>query len=79
MNNPSLREETRYQRAIPIPPTRGSSILEWLENTGRFMVRDTHDITYLDSDDPEISELMGDSSFVVDDDDDFAADFEAEE
>lgn len=69
--NPSLREEPRSQRAAVIPLKQESSILDWLENTGRLLARDNKDVDYLD-DDEEIADLMGadDNAFDIDDDDD---------
>jgi hypothetical protein len=68
--NPSLREEPREQRAGVIPARQDSSILDWLENTGRLRARDQSEQDYGD-DEEEISELMGnDDSFDLDDDDD---------
>jgi hypothetical protein len=69
--NPSLREEPRNQRASVIPHKQESSILDWLEGTGRLLARDSSELDYLDNEE-EISELMGsdDNSFDLDDDDD---------
>ena len=69
--NPSLREEPRSQRAAVIPLKQESSILDWLESTGRLLARDSKDVDYLD-DDEEIADLMGadDNAFDLDDDDD---------
>jgi phosphopantothenoylcysteine synthetase/decarboxylase len=69
--NPSLREEPRNQRASVLPQKQESSILTWLENTGRLLARDSSDFDYLD-DEEEINELMAgdDNSFDIDDDDD---------
>lgn len=69
--NPSLREEPRSQRAAVIPLKQESSILDWLENTGRLLARDSNDFDYLD-DEEEIADLMAgdDGSFEIDDDDD---------
>lgn len=69
--NPSLREEPRNQRAAVIPLKQESSILDWLENTGRLLARDSNDFDYLD-DEEEIADLMAgdDGSFEIDDDDD---------
>jgi hypothetical protein len=68
--NPSLREEPRSQRAPLIPVQTESSILDWLEKSGRLLARDGQDINYLD-DEEEIADLMGaeDNSFEPDDDD----------
>ncbi|BAS57387.1 MULTISPECIES: DUF3134 domain-containing protein [Leptolyngbya] len=70
--NPSLRQEPRTQRAAVIPMQQESSILDWLESTGRLLARDNADFDYLD-DEEEINELMdgeGSSAFDTDDDDD---------
>lgn len=69
--NPSLREEPRNQRATVLPQKRDSSILDWLESSGRLLARDSSDFDYLD-DEEEINELMAgdDNSFDLDDDDD---------
>jgi phosphopantothenoylcysteine synthetase/decarboxylase len=69
--NPSLREEPRDQRATVLPQNRRTSILDWLENSGRLLARESSDFDYAD-DEEEINELMAgeDNSFDVDDDDD---------
>ncbi len=70
-NNPSLRQESRDQRAAIIPVQQESSILDWLESSGRLLAREGGDLDYLD-DEEEINELMAgdDNSFDLDDDDD---------
>lgn len=70
--NPSLREEPRNQRAAVIPLKQESSILDWLENSGRLLAREGSDIDYLQDEGEDISDLMGgdDNSFDLDDDDD---------
>jgi phosphopantothenoylcysteine synthetase/decarboxylase len=69
--NPSLREEPRDQRATVLPQKRNTSILDWLENSGRLLARESSDFDYAD-DEEEINELMAgdDNSFDIDDDDD---------
>jgi hypothetical protein len=71
MKNPALRQQPREQPATVIPVQRDASILDWLENTGRMLARDSGEVDYPD-DEEEISELMGsdDNSFDLDDDDD---------
>lgn len=69
MYNPSLREEPRDQPAPVIPPTQGSSLLDWLEASGRLSARGSNDFDYLDSEE-EIADLMGASDADFDDDDD---------
>jgi phosphopantothenoylcysteine synthetase/decarboxylase len=71
IHNPSLRQETRNQRAAVIPMQQESSILDWLESTGRLLARDNADFDYLD-DEEEINELMENDggAFDTDDDDD---------
>lgn len=72
MTNPSLREEPRHQLAPVIPLQVDSSILDWLERTGRLLSRDVNDVDYSDEDDPEISDLMAtdDGAYDLDTDDD---------
>lgn len=67
--NPSLRQETRNQRAAVIPMQQESSILDWLESSGRLLARDNADFDYLD-DEEEINELMENDAATFDDDDD---------
>nr|WP_199290279.1 DUF3134 domain-containing protein [Leptolyngbya sp. FACHB-36] len=69
--NPSLREEPRSQRAAVIPIKQESSILDWLESSGRLLARDSTESDFLDNEE-EIADLMGsdDASFDLDDDDD---------
>jgi hypothetical protein len=71
IHNPSLRQEPRTQRAAVIPMQQESSILDWLESTGRLLARDSADFDYLD-DEEEINELMENDggAFDTDDDDD---------
>jgi hypothetical protein len=71
MYNPSLRSEPRRQPAAVLPLQRESSILDWLESSGRLIARDVNEAEYLESEE-EISELMGvdDSAYEDDDDDD---------
>jgi hypothetical protein len=76
-HNPSLREEPRNQKAAVISSKQESSLLDWLETSGRMLARDNTEYDYLD-DEEEISELMaGDNSYDdVDDDDDDDLDLE---
>lgn len=71
MYNPALREEPRHQPATPIPFHHDSSILDWLEHSGRLLARESTDFDYRD-DEEEINALMAndDGSFDMDDDDD---------
>ncbi len=69
--NPSLREEPRNNRASVLPQKQNSSILDWLESSGRLLARESSDFDYGD-DEEEINALMAgeDNSFDIDDDDD---------
>lgn len=74
MYNPSLREQPLDQPAAVIPLKHESSILDWLESTGRLLARDEANLEaagYLDEADEEISDLMGSDDVGFDDDDDF--------
>ena len=69
--NPSLRQEPRSKPAAVIPTKPESSLLDWLESSGRLLARDSQDFDYSDAE-AEISELMAgdDGSYDADDDDD---------
>lgn len=71
MNNPSLREEPREQRASVMPSRQQASILDWLEGTGRLLARESaeRDIRTDDEEIEEINELMGGDDVDFDDDD----------
>ncbi len=77
VHNPSLRQESRNAPASVIPLQNESSILDWLENSGRLLAREVVEISYGD-DEEEINELMAgeDNSFDLDDDDDDDLDLE---
>lgn len=78
MLNPALHEQPRNQPAAVIPIQRDSSILDWLEGTGRLLSRESSDFDFLDSEEEEINELMAgdDNSFDLDDDDDDSLDLD---
>ncbi|MEL6139459.1 MAG: DUF3134 domain-containing protein [Cyanobacteria bacterium J06626_23] len=69
--NPSVHQYPRTQHAPVIPERRNSSILKWLESTGRLISRET-DPALDEADSEEISDLMGneDNSFEEADDSD---------
>lgn len=61
MNNPSLRQEPRYEPASVIPLKQDGSLLDWLEANNRLMPRETLESEsekYLEEDE-EIAQLMG--------------------
>jgi len=69
MNNPSLTQVPRSQGAPIIPVQRESSILKWLEDTGRLIAREVQDYDYRDNEE-EIADLMAsdESGYELDDD-----------
>ncbi|WP_197984897.1 DUF3134 domain-containing protein [Leptolyngbya sp. Cla-17] len=69
--NPSLHEEPRSQRARVLPQRQSSSILGWLEASGRLLARESTDFDYGDNEE-EINALMAgdDNTNDFDDDDD---------
>ena len=68
-NNPSLRIEPRYQQAPVLPSTGEPSILEWLEKSGRLLPReDAVAPEKAQSEEEEISALMGGEDSRYDDD-----------
>ncbi len=71
--NPSLREEPRDQRAAVIPVQQESSILDWLEKSGRLLAREVQEVevgTPEDVDDINQFISEDDNSFDLDDDSD---------
>ena len=71
MDNKALIEYPREQNAPVIPRDKDSSILGWLEGTGRLIQRDTQEPNTI-GDEEEIAALMAgeDQNFDDDDDDD---------
>ncbi|MDV3353438.1 DUF3134 domain-containing protein [Leptolyngbyaceae cyanobacterium CCMR0082] len=67
--NPSVRQIPRQQHAVVIPERGDSSILRWLENTGRLIPRETEAVRE-EADSEEISDLMGSDDASFDDSDD---------
>lgn len=57
--NPSLRESKRSELAPVLPLRKNSSILNWLEGTGRLLERENKESRKLDEDEEEITALMG--------------------
>jgi hypothetical protein len=70
MVNSPLREEPRAQRAAVIPARNESSLLDWLEASGRLIARDTQELEYLEEEE-EISELMSveETTYDIEDED----------
>ncbi|PSB18992.1 DUF3134 domain-containing protein [Phormidesmis priestleyi ULC007] len=71
--NPSLREEPRDQRAAVIPVQQESSILDWLEKSGRLLAREVQEVEVGAPEDvDDINQFISedDNSFDLDDDSD---------
>jgi hypothetical protein len=75
MQNPSLRQEPRYEPARVIPVNKDSSIIEWLERTGRLIPREKEERELVLPDELELSDL----SEFMDTDDSFDVDLEDDE
>ena len=71
MVNSSLREEPREQQAAVIRSRDETSLLDWLESSGRLIARDVQEPEYLDEE-QDISDLMSveDVTYDIDDEDD---------
>ncbi len=67
--NPSVQQIPRKQHAAVIPERGDSSILRWLESTGRLIAREVVDNVRDEADSEEISDLMGSEDASFDDDD----------
>lgn len=70
MYNPSLRREPRTEPAAVLPITRETSLIDWLESSGRMIARAPEEVKIeIPEEDEEITELMGDEGFDDMDDD----------
>lgn len=69
MLNSPIRQEPRSQPAAVIPSKNESSLLDWLEATGRLIARDVQEPEYLDEEE-EISGLIDVDDVTYDDIDD---------
>ena len=78
IKNNSMREEPRGQRAQVIPPRKDESLLEWLENSGRFISGEVAGYNFRDeAETEELSEYMGSVEafdFDAEDDDELSVD-----
>lgn len=72
--NPSVQQIPRTQHAAVIPERGDSSILRWLESTGRLIPREVVDPIPDEADSEEISDLMGADDASFDDTDDSDSD-----
>lgn len=68
IENPSLRQESRYTIANVLPLSSQPSILDWLEASGRLMPREYQESEYA-IDEEEIAALMSVEDLSYDDDD----------
>ncbi|MEM9265583.1 MAG: DUF3134 domain-containing protein [Cyanobacteria bacterium P01_F01_bin.13] len=74
--NPSVHQIPREQHAAVIPERGDSSILRWLESTGRLIPREDSEKVRDEADSEEISDLMGSDDASFDDSDDTSNDDE---
>jgi hypothetical protein len=78
MLNSPLREQPRNQRASVIPVKQESSILNWLQSSGRLIARDVHEPDFSEDEEEVISDFLGGDDGIgdldYDDDDDIAID-----
>jgi len=58
MLNSPLREIPRNQRATVIPSRQETSLLDWLQSSGRLIARDVQDPDFREAEE-EIESLMG--------------------
>jgi len=72
MKNPALRSELRYEPATVVPLRENISIVEWLEERGRFRTAPTEETSKLESKESKESkeeiydDLMVDDSILAD-------------
>ncbi len=71
MLNSPLREAPRNQRAAVIPLKQETSLLDWLQASGRLIAREQQEQDYGNEGEEEISEFLGgEDGYEIDDDDD---------
>ena len=58
MLNSPLREAPRNQRATVIPVKPDSSMMDWLQATGRLIGRDVHEPDFSRQEEEEISDFL---------------------
>lgn len=58
MHNSPLREEPREQRATVIPVKSESSLIDWLQATGRLISRDNQEPEYLLDEEDDVAGLL---------------------
>ena len=56
--NPSLSEQPRHRLAAVLPIRKDTSIIKWLEQTGRMLPREKEDDKYLEEEEVEIIEML---------------------
>jgi Protein of unknown function (DUF3134) len=79
MNNPSLRQEPRYEPASVIPLKKDSSLIDWLEATGRLIKRDIveeKEVSLTEEEGLDDFIDVDDSFYDSDDDDDLELDID---
>ncbi len=77
--NPSVQQIPRKQHAAVIPERGDSSILRWLESTGRLIPREVVEAIPDEADSEEISDLMGADDASFDDSDDDSSDDDSDD
>ena len=58
MQNSPLREQPREQRASIIPLKHESSLLDWLQSSGRLITRDQQEPDFLAPEEDDVSGLI---------------------
>lgn len=79
MQNSPLREQPREQRASIIPLKHESSLLDWLQSSGRLITRDQQEPDFLAPEEDDVSGLIESDDvgdFYEDDDDEIVIDDE---
>ncbi len=58
LHNPALQEEPRNQEPAIISPRQGSSLLDWLSETGRLVAREAGQHHHEEIEEQELEEFM---------------------
>lgn len=80
MHTSPLREEPREQRAAVIPLKHESSLIDWLQASGRLIMRDTQEPEFVGDEEDDVAGLLesDDVGDIYDDDDDIEIELDEE-
>ena len=70
MENPAVRQESRYEPASVIPLKNKHSLLDWLSSENRLIPRETEEDRGVPKEEEDVNELIGEDDGGYEDDSD---------